>query len=458
MSDAPANKRRSALAVTAPVAWRSHSAPPRKKWYRRAAAPLLNRHRSTTQQPGAELYDQMVARRLVSAIAAWHDLHASLLQLSLRTTDDDEGGETAADDDHRLLSAKRVSRVSSRASSICSTAGRKPASVRRVSGRRKGGQRQASARRAARNQLRVNDSRGPSPRSSFSAGSARSPPTAAGGGGVSPRRRLSPRSASRSSSVASGDDSSSDAEKHRGGALAVQGGGPSTSSLCSSSAHWPPHRFGISSQDELLDAGFSKSSSSVVAEQRPTAATWSATFAQSLQIRPSAVAQGIRSGGRRTTTARAAANGEIVLKHSVQLLDPSGALAPIQRHCASCCLLSPSQQPMLLSPPPFDHHFRQHRCFSVAKVDFDHRRCSCEEAEEDETTTQNEAEEAVPADEEEAADDTTSSEGAMSDTEMDALVVEEKNRPKFSLTEPELSPEQLRQLFPELSDHWRCLT
>lgn len=84
---------------------------------------MLNRHRSTTQQPGAELYDQMVARRLVSAIAAWHDLHASLLQLSLRTTDDDEGGETAADGDRRLLSAKRVSRVSSRASSICSTAG-----------------------------------------------------------------------------------------------------------------------------------------------------------------------------------------------------------------------------------------------------------------------------------------------------------------------------------------------
>lgn len=55
------------------------------------AGPLLSRQRSTHQQQDSDgapvvcsmLYDQMVSRRLVGAIAAWHDLHASLLQLSL---------------------------------------------------------------------------------------------------------------------------------------------------------------------------------------------------------------------------------------------------------------------------------------------------------------------------------------------------------------------------------------
>lgn len=54
---------------------RSYSAPPRKKWFKRN--PL---RRMESQQ--SMLYDTAVSRRLVGAIAAWHDLHSKLLQLS----------------------------------------------------------------------------------------------------------------------------------------------------------------------------------------------------------------------------------------------------------------------------------------------------------------------------------------------------------------------------------------
>uniref|UniRef100_A0AC35FUN8 Uncharacterized protein n=1 Tax=Panagrolaimus sp. PS1159 TaxID=55785 RepID=A0AC35FUN8_9BILA len=54
---------------------RSYSAPPRKKWYRRGPLRRMGSQHSM-------LYDRMVSRRLVGAIAAWHDLHSTLLQLS----------------------------------------------------------------------------------------------------------------------------------------------------------------------------------------------------------------------------------------------------------------------------------------------------------------------------------------------------------------------------------------
>uniref|UniRef100_A0A914HIS9 Diacylglycerol kinase n=1 Tax=Globodera rostochiensis TaxID=31243 RepID=A0A914HIS9_GLORO len=486
MNDAQSSnaKRRPALVATAPIAWRSHSAPPRKKWYRRGPQ-LLNRQRSTTQQSGSMLYDQMVARRLVGAIAAWHDLHASLLQLSLRATDDDVGVEM------RRRAKRGGSRVSSRASSICSSVaghGRKKASVRRVTSRTASGrrqcQRQISARRSGRNRLRVSNSRGPSPRSSFSAGSARSSSIADGGVGCgaasgSPRR-CSPRSPSRSSSGASGG-SSSGAENHRG-ALTVTGGGPSTSSSqllpCWRHRHdLSPHDFGFSNSSP------SSSLAVAAAEPRPTAATWSATFAQSLQIRrPPAAA--VAGGSRKTARSSSNCDGEqIVLKHHVKLLDPVVSYPPVQHQCARCCLLPPSPQPMLLSPPStISHHYCQRRCFSVSKVDLDvptssssmlgdelrgvhqrrrhHRhRCSCGEEEGDETADDehdDDGGEEAAEDGEDELEDSASSDGAVSDTELDALVADEKHRPKLSLAEePELSPEQLRQLFPELSEHWR---
>ncbi|KAI6196239.1 hypothetical protein M3Y94_01084800 [Aphelenchoides besseyi] len=62
---------------------RSHSAPPRKKvWYRRG---LLRRQGSHSM-----LYDKMVSRRLVGAIAVWHDLHSQLLALDRPTAKTDE--------------------------------------------------------------------------------------------------------------------------------------------------------------------------------------------------------------------------------------------------------------------------------------------------------------------------------------------------------------------------------
>nr|CAD2124256.1 unnamed protein product [Meloidogyne enterolobii] len=74
------NRRRFA---SSPFTWRSQSAPNRDKWYRRGP---LSRQRSRQESSGGEssqILDHMVSRRLVSAIAAWHDLHVSLLQLSM---------------------------------------------------------------------------------------------------------------------------------------------------------------------------------------------------------------------------------------------------------------------------------------------------------------------------------------------------------------------------------------
>src|SRR5690349_20425563 len=74
------------------------------------AGPLLNRQRSTNQVPACSgLYDQMVARRLVGAIAAWHDLHASLLQLSLRQTNGDGEAEEEETDAARMGDARKTS-------------------------------------------------------------------------------------------------------------------------------------------------------------------------------------------------------------------------------------------------------------------------------------------------------------------------------------------------------------
>ena len=59
---------------------RSYSAPPRKKWYRRNPLNPLNIRRMGGQH--SFLHDRVVSRRLVGAIAAWHDLHRRLLHLS----------------------------------------------------------------------------------------------------------------------------------------------------------------------------------------------------------------------------------------------------------------------------------------------------------------------------------------------------------------------------------------
>uniref|UniRef100_A0A183CSS8 Uncharacterized protein n=1 Tax=Globodera pallida TaxID=36090 RepID=A0A183CSS8_GLOPA len=192
--------------------------------------------------------------------------------------------------------------------------------------------------------------------------------------------------------------------------------------MCSSSQLLPcwRHRHDLSPHD----FGFSNSSPSsslavaaavAVAEPRPTAATWSATFAQ----------------------------------NHVKLLDPvvvGGAYPPVQHQCARCCLLPPAPQPMLLSPPStIGHHYCQRRCFSVSKVDLDvptsssamlgdefrdvhrrrmhhHHRCSCGEEEGDETADDehdDDGGEEAAEDGEDELDDSASSDGAVSDTELD---------------------------------------
>uniref|UniRef100_A0A914KM31 Uncharacterized protein n=1 Tax=Meloidogyne incognita TaxID=6306 RepID=A0A914KM31_MELIC len=77
------NRRRFA---SSPFTWRSQSAPNRDKWYRRGP---LSRQRSRQESSGGEssqLLDHMVSRRLVSAIAAWHDLHIER-KLTIRRRD-----------------------------------------------------------------------------------------------------------------------------------------------------------------------------------------------------------------------------------------------------------------------------------------------------------------------------------------------------------------------------------
>uniref|UniRef100_A0A915EQD8 Uncharacterized protein n=1 Tax=Ditylenchus dipsaci TaxID=166011 RepID=A0A915EQD8_9BILA len=65
---------------------RSHSAPPRKRkwWYRKG--PL--REMGGSQQ--SLNYDRMVSRRLIGAIATWHDIHSNLLQLTLDQKDEED--------------------------------------------------------------------------------------------------------------------------------------------------------------------------------------------------------------------------------------------------------------------------------------------------------------------------------------------------------------------------------
>ncbi|KAF7640240.1 hypothetical protein Mgra_00000069 [Meloidogyne graminicola] len=79
-SSAEQNRRKFAAS---PFTWRSQSAPNRDKWYRRGPLSRQRSRQESSVGESTQILDHMVSRRLVSAIAAWHDLHVSLLQLSM---------------------------------------------------------------------------------------------------------------------------------------------------------------------------------------------------------------------------------------------------------------------------------------------------------------------------------------------------------------------------------------
>ena len=86
---------------------RSYSAPPRKKWYRRNPLNPLNIRRMGGQH--SFLHDRMVSRRLVGAIAAWHDLHRRLLHLSSEKIIEDTNDRTSDVSEYESESEKYYS-------------------------------------------------------------------------------------------------------------------------------------------------------------------------------------------------------------------------------------------------------------------------------------------------------------------------------------------------------------
>ncbi|KHN87277.1 Putative diacylglycerol kinase K06A1.6 [Toxocara canis] len=82
-----AHKRREKFASKST---RSVSAPSRKKWYKRMPASM---RRMGSQQNLCDQNFNHVSRRLVGAIATWHDIHANLLRLSIGRGEQSTSGE-----------------------------------------------------------------------------------------------------------------------------------------------------------------------------------------------------------------------------------------------------------------------------------------------------------------------------------------------------------------------------
>uniref|UniRef100_A0A915C3T9 Uncharacterized protein n=1 Tax=Parascaris univalens TaxID=6257 RepID=A0A915C3T9_PARUN len=75
---------------------RSVSAPSRKKWYKRMP---MSMRRMGSQQNLCDQNFNHVSRRLVGAIATWHDIHANLLRLSF-----DRGKQSTSSEEEDLSS------------------------------------------------------------------------------------------------------------------------------------------------------------------------------------------------------------------------------------------------------------------------------------------------------------------------------------------------------------------
>uniref|UniRef100_A0A0M3HNV8 DUF4005 domain-containing protein n=1 Tax=Ascaris lumbricoides TaxID=6252 RepID=A0A0M3HNV8_ASCLU len=75
---------------------RSVSAPSRKKWYKRMP---MSMRRMGSQQNLCDQNFNHVSRRLVGAIATWHDIHANLLRLSF-----DRGEQSTSSEEEDLSS------------------------------------------------------------------------------------------------------------------------------------------------------------------------------------------------------------------------------------------------------------------------------------------------------------------------------------------------------------------
>ncbi|KAI1726694.1 putative diacylglycerol kinase K06A1.6 [Ditylenchus destructor] len=98
---------------------RSHSAPARKRrwWSRRG---LLRRIGGSQHSLCYDLNQQVVTRRLIGAIAAWHDIHSNLLQLTLDQKNSDTRGCSSTPMQRRIRRESTLSTNSSSQRSTCS--------------------------------------------------------------------------------------------------------------------------------------------------------------------------------------------------------------------------------------------------------------------------------------------------------------------------------------------------
>ncbi|KAF7640241.1 hypothetical protein Mgra_00000070 [Meloidogyne graminicola] len=144
-------------------------------------------------------------------------------------------------------------------------------------------------------------------------------------------------------------------------------------------------------------------------------------------------------------------------KNSVQLLEPKiqgiEYIQPINNKIVEKTIQSPDSPILTIKG--------KRRCFSVAKLDENrrkkqllvnyNRRRQCSYQSED---TDNEA---IISDSNNITITSCSSQELLSETELDVIYNEERIHSRSCLSSPELSPDELKQLFPELSDHWRII-
>uniref|UniRef100_A0A1I7TTB5 NR LBD domain-containing protein n=1 Tax=Caenorhabditis tropicalis TaxID=1561998 RepID=A0A1I7TTB5_9PELO len=71
---------------------RSVSAPPRKKWFRskQQLSGVTDGMDGSSRAGSQEIVCDEFTKKLVAAITTWHDIHSSLLQLSIETLEKEE--------------------------------------------------------------------------------------------------------------------------------------------------------------------------------------------------------------------------------------------------------------------------------------------------------------------------------------------------------------------------------
>ncbi|KAL7076950.1 hypothetical protein ACQ4LE_003811 [Meloidogyne hapla] len=410
------NRRRFA---SSPFTWRSQSAPNRDKWYRRGP---LSRQRSRQESSGGESslhLDHMVSRRLVSAIAAWHDLHVSLLQLSLSRA---ELNNVERKEIERKLTIRR--RDGSDDSSSPSLVGSKRPSQR---GR-------VEQRRISTKIRKVTSIR---------------PST------LCPKTQIeqechqtisSPSSSSTSLSYLCSTTTNDSQNKKLEEEKINEKLNEEVKNIKNRSNSIGRFQREKSREHSLIHQNTENN------EITSSPATWTATFAQSLQIRSSSTRRRFRS-----PRPSGPAKHILILKHSVQLIEPK--TQGIE------CIKTNNLKENNLNKSETNNSLKRkgkRRCFSVAKLDENRKQSNSQtkiRRRQFSYQSEDTDNEAIISDYINSSNEplnlTSCSSGEISENELDVIYNQERINSKSCLSSPELSPDELKQLFPELSDHWR---